>query len=198
MAIDFEPFLICILGLAGIASFFRHRLRQRDYTRRLGATARAIPACSSRTILLLIALSLVATAVVSIGIYELATASGINAVMGLPAIVGAVCFFFTAYRESITLIGPNGFAIPYYNLYLPWSAIETVAWDSPAESRSARLSLHYRRHGGMSVMHLNVKHDEVISTSAMLQELRMASGEEISGDRAPQILPKMKRTSSFN
>jgi hypothetical protein len=198
MAIDFEPFLICILGLAGIASFFRHRLRQRDYTRRLGATARAIPARSSRTILLLIALSLVATAVIAIGIVELVTASGINAVMGLPAIIGATCFFFTAYRESITLIGPNGFAIPYYNLYLPWSAIETVAWDSPTTSRSSRLSLHYRRPGGMTVMQLNVRQDEVISTSAMLQELRSASSEERCGDTAPQMLPTTNSTTLLN
>jgi hypothetical protein len=188
MPIDFETFLICILGLAGIASFFRHRLRQKEYGDRLGATTRAIPARSRRTTLLLVALSVVAIAGISIGITQLAAASGINSIMGLFAIVGAASFFITAYRESITLIGSNGFAIPYYNLYLPWSAIENVAWDSPAGSRTSRLSLHYRRSGGIEVLHLNVKRDEVISTAAMLQELRSAHGEELLSEAPSQLV----------
>jgi hypothetical protein len=189
MAIDFETFVIFVLGLVGIASFFRHRRRQQEYAGRLGSPARAIPARSGRTMLLLLALSVVATTVIIIGSIEFVTSSGINAMMGLPAIIGATSFFITAYRESITLIGANGFAIPYYNLYLPWSAIEEVEWNSPAGSRTSRLSLHYRRHGGREVLHLKVKRDEVISTSAMLQELRAASVDAHLNDTLPRTLP---------
>jgi hypothetical protein len=189
MAIDFETFVIFVLGLAGIASFFRHRRRQQEYALRLGLSTQTIPARSGRTTLLLIALSVVAIAVIIIGIVEFVTASGINAIMGLPAILGAVSFFITAYRESVTLIGQNGFAIPYYNLYLPWSAIEEVAWDSPAGSPTSRLSLRYRRTGGIEVLHLNVKGDDVISTSAILQELRTASVDGRRSDNAPHMLP---------
>ena len=197
MTLDFETFAIFLLGLAGIASFFRHHRRQQEYADRLGTTARAIPARSSRTTLLLLALSVAATAGITIGIVELATAPGINAIVGLFAIVGAGSFFITAYRESITLIGPNGFAIPYYNLYLPWSAIEEVIWNSPAESRTSRLLLHYRRSGGIQVLHLTVKRDAVISTSAMLQELRSASDVHRLNDNAPGMISTSNNTSTL-
>jgi hypothetical protein len=197
MAVDFETFAICLLGLAGIASFFRHRRRQHEYAVRLGANTRAIPARSSRTTMLLFALSVAAAAGITIGIVELSTATGINSILGLFAIVGSGSFFITTYRESITLIGPNGFAIPYFNLYLPWSAIEEVAWDSPAGSRTCRLSLHYRRPGGIEVLHLNVKRDAVISTSAMLQELRSPHGDEPLGDNAPGMIATANSTQTF-
>jgi hypothetical protein len=159
MPFEFDTFLIGVLVLFAVLGHTTHRRRRASYLARLGAPVTVLQGRTQRMMVLLVVLSLAALAGAGIGIARFATMSGIDGAVGLAACAAAGLFLWTAHRESHALFGANGFAIPYYDLYLPWSAIELIEMEESAGRDSGWLAVRYRSGSGSRTLRLRLSSD---------------------------------------
>jgi hypothetical protein len=172
MPFEFETLLVFVILFFGIASFVNHLRRRRTYGSRLGHDIVTIARRTRALNIFVAALSLLGLAGMAISAYQLVTTPGAGSLRALLQAAGIALIYATTWRESNIMFGSNGFAITYYDMFIPWDSVPEVTWDRDLGQRKWGVTFHFVRYGRKQTLRFYTRRDSKEAIERMIDAVR--------------------------